>query len=439
MRQQLREERHDFLSTLNEFLRSALGNRIKGRLRSWLGWSEDRLPCHVQVDSFQGLDESRGLIKRYFGVLHSMGEADNKFVTTVRIEWGYLAPIFLITGLINRFKEDDGWRRIIDNYPALLATDQAYSRELRELRSFLFNCWLLWGPSIPHCTCAMWSTEGADLTVQYGYGDENNSLDLIVKDGRRRDFIGALGNCLGAASHRGQIASAVCAVPYNVTGRLRWGPSLGDREIGEAQRLIQGGSGEMRKPLQGRIVLEAHWTDCTYRDDVRLSHYYSAYLWVMFVIVSRSTGQLLYEVQPWKNLLPYFEHGNIADPATYHALKENLAAKICASLDRILEKDADVAIGYVSAFDDSNCGAGNAVVFPSPGARLVDLLLERIARENASLATAKREGRLFLPDTHAPAGPNAYGSCHLPEMIEGFYKELDGAAAAAEAEQAADG
>ena len=438
MKQQLREERHDFLSTLNEFLRSTLGHRIKGRLRSWLGWGEERQPCHVQIDSFQGLDESRGLIKRYFGVLYSMGETDSKFVTTVRIEWGYLAPIFLITGLINRFKEDDGWRRIIDNYPALLATDGAYSTELRELRSFLFNCWLLWGPSIPHCTCAMWTTEGTDLTVQYGYGDENNSLDLIIKDGRRRDFIGALGNCLGAASHKGQIPSAVCAVPYNVTGQLRWGPSLGDREISEAQRLIQGGSGEMRKPLQGRVVLEARWTDCNYRDDARSSHYYSAYLWVMFVIVSRSTGQLFYEVQPWKNLLSYFEHGNIADPATYHALKENLAAKICASLDKMLEKHADVAIGYVCAFDDSNCGGGNNVVFPSPGSRLVDLLLERIERENASLATAKREGRLFLPDTHPPVGPNAYGSCHLPEMIEGFYKELNEAAAAAEAEQAAD-
>ena len=115
-------------------------------------------------------------------------------------------------------------------------------------------------------------------------------MDLIIKDGRRRDFIGALGNCLGAASHKGQIPSAVCAVPYNVTGQLRWGPSLGDREISEAQRLIQGGSGEMRKPLQGRIVLEAGWTDCNYREDVRLSHYYSAYLWVMFVIVSSKHG-----------------------------------------------------------------------------------------------------------------------------------------------------
>jgi hypothetical protein len=130
-------------------------------------------------------------------------------------------------------------------------------------------------------------------------------------------------------------------------------------------------------------------------------------------------------------LLAYFEHGNIADASTYHALKENLAAKICSSLDKILEKQAEVAIGYVCAFDDSNCGAGNNVIFPSAGSRLVDLLQDRIARDSAALATAKREGRLFLPDTHPPAGPNPYGSCHLPETIEGFYRELDEAAAAA--------
>jgi hypothetical protein len=432
MKQQLKEEKQDFLSALNGFLRSAFGNLVKGRLRALLGWVEERRPSFVQVDSFQDLDESRALIKRYFGILHSMGETDNKFVTTVRIEWGYLAPIFLITGLINRFKEEDGWKRIIDNYPALQANDSAYSKELRELRSFLFNCWLLWGPSVPHCTCTMWSTEGPDLTVQYGYGDENNSLDLIVKGGRSRDFLGALGSCLGSRSH-GRAPSAVFAVPYNVTGQLRWGPSLDDREISGAQRLIQGGSGEMRKPLQGRVVLEASWTDCNYREEVKSSQYYSAYLWVMFVIVDSKAGQLFYEGQPWKNLLAYFEHGNIADPSTYQALKENLAAKICASLDKILEKEAGVAIGYVCAFDDSNCGAGNNVIFPSAGSRLVDLLQDRIARDSASLATAKREGRLFLPDTHPPAGPNPYGSCHLPETIEGFYRELDEAAAGAAA------
>lgn len=71
------------------------------------------------------------------------------------------------------------------------------------------------------------------------------------------------------------------------------------------------------------------------------------------------------------------------------------------------------------------------MIFPSVGSRLVDLLQDRIARDTASLATAKREGRLFLPDTHPPMGPNPYGSCHLPEMIEGFYKALDEAAAAA--------
>jgi hypothetical protein len=403
----------------------------------WLGRLDavDRPPHHVQIASFQTLDENRHLIQRYFGVLHAMGEKDNAFISTVKIEWGYLAPIFLITGLINRFKEDDGWKLIIDNYPALTEDDEGYSRDLRELRLFLFNCWLLWGPSIPHCNCSMWNPKHSDLTLQYGYGDENNSVDLIVKEGRSRDFTGALETNLRVKAEAGS-PTTLCAAPYNVTGRLKWGPSLDGNEVSDAQRLIQGGTGELQKPLQGRIVLEASWDQCQYREETKLSLYYSAYLWIMFVIVDRATGRLFYEGQPWKNLLAYFEHGNIADASTFQTLKENLVTKVCSSLCEILERPADrerVAIKYACAFDDSNCDSGTVVFPPSDigerRARLVDILQDYMWRDSSSvvaqsLVAAQQDGRLLLPDPRRGKNANAFSSCHLPEMIEKFYSEL---------------
>jgi hypothetical protein len=433
MFQQLKEEKHNFPSRLNKLLRDRLGSLVGEPLRSWLGWMPQREPRYVQIAGFHDLNDKRDDIRRYFGVLQSMGEADNAFIAKVQIEWGYLSPIFLVTGLINRFGEGDGWKRIIDNYPALLKHDYVYAKDVQELRAFLFNCWLLWGPSIPRCNCPQWHTRGDDLILQYGYGDENNSLDVIIKDKGRRAK-SELKDLLRLGEHRAGALTALGAAPYFITGQLRWGPGLADAEIGRAQWLIRGGSEEMQDPLEGRIVLQADWENCRAPDENRLSPYYSAYLWVMFVILDRRTGRPFHEAQPWKNLLAYFEHSNIADATTYQALKENLVAKICSSLAKILEAEGDLAIGYACAFDDSNCSAEHGAVFVPVGSRLVDILQERIPRESSYLATAKREGRLLLPDTHRVVGPNPYSSCHLPEMIERFYTELDEAAEAARLE-----
>jgi hypothetical protein len=140
----------------------------------------------VIIDDFPSLDDSRALIKRYFQILQSWQyEEDATFVSKACFEVGYLAPLFLVTGLINRFGDTDGWTLILDNYRRLVAADAAYSVELRELRSSLFNTWLLWGPGIAPCSCDLWKPRDpscqSDLTLQYGYGDENNSIDLALR------------------------------------------------------------------------------------------------------------------------------------------------------------------------------------------------------------------------------------------------------------------
>ena len=452
IREQLAEERSSFYSRLWDFCR-----RMVPFSRDLS--AEASRPAHfVPVSSFASLDESRPLIKRYFSVLASLSEADTTFVSTTQIDIGYLAPLFLITGLINRFKEEDGWKLVIDNYRKLVEHDRDYSEELRELRAFLFNCWLLWGPSIPPCSCELWrpcrKDRRSDLTVQYGFGDENNSLDLVIEQGLSPAFLRDLQLELNPVPGSGEAGTgvpvALCAVPYTVTGRFGWGPHLSDDDLPPVQRMIQGGSRELdlRDPNWGRVFLHCDRRDCETRAISTSARYYSAYLWIIFVVLD-ADGQPFYPADPdtkiesWKNLLCYFEHGNIADATTYQTLKENLIAKCCSSLKEILQRDRDkrlepdgngaLKIAYACAFDDSNCGPDHGVLFPPANifsensvgrrARLVDILVASAAADTI-LGAARGSGRLMLPGGSRPRTENPFSSCHLPEMIELFYKEL---------------
>jgi hypothetical protein len=456
IREQLAEERSSFYSRLWEFCRRVIPARR--RLHS-----EGSRPAHfVPVSSFASLDESRPLIKRYFSVLASLSETDTTFVSTTQIDIGYVAPLFLITGLINRFKDEDGWKLVIDNYRKLVEHDRDYSEELRELRAFLFNCWLLWGPSIPPCSCELWrprrKDRQSDLTVQYGFGDENNSLDLVIRQGLSpaflRDLQLELNPVPGSASRGLGTPVALCAVPYTATGRFGWGPHLADDDLPPAQRMIQGGSGELglRDPNRGRVFLQCDRRDCEIREISTSARYYSSYLWIIFVLLD-GNGQPFYSADPhsniesWKNLLCYFEHGNIADATTYQTLKENLIAKCCSSLQEILQRNDDtrlrpdgngsLKIAYACAFDDSNCGPNHGVlcppaeIFSQTGvgrqARLIDIFGARVGLDGV-LGAARGSGRLLLPEGPRPRAENPFSSCHLPEMIELFYRELKGVA-----------
>ena len=101
-----------------------------------------------------------------------------------------------------------------------------------------------------------------------------------------------------------------------------------------------------------------------HREETKLSQYYSAYLWIMFVIVDRESGKLFHEEKPWKNLLAYFEYGNIADASTYQTLKENLVAKLCSSLSEILERPSDREILQRAGESGDGSGTGENGSWP---------------------------------------------------------------------------
>ena len=409
----------------------------------------------VAIADFPQLDDSRTKIKRYFEALErralAQAEDAGRFLTEARFQSGYIAPIFLITGLVNRFADEDGWNLVLDNYRRLIEKDAFYASELRELRSFLFNCWLLWGPSIQPCSCEAWAMGGeqppSDLMIQYGYGDENNSIDILIKGGLSLDFRAKLSAILNRhAADQVNRPFNVHAAPFVATGRFRWGPSLSDAEISAAQALVRGGSdASRRQPMNGRLVLECRHNDVTVAGHgSQSSGYYSAYLWLMFLL--QDAEGRTFHAQAWKNVFVVFEHGNIADATTYHTLKEQLVAKACVTLAKVLsENGGGTGVGgaqgplrltYACAFDDTNCGEGDDALFRPDALGRTNLegavtfeettIVAMLRRRIASLPAdhVLRSGRLVLPATNAAGPANPYASCHLPEIIEAFYADL---------------
>ena len=422
----------------------------------------------VPVEDFPKLDDSRTSIKHYFDALakfqHANPEEAGRFALEVETKVGYIAPLFLITGLINRFGEEDGWKRILNNYGELIADEKNYSRELRELRSFMFNCWLLWGPSIAPCSCDLWRIKkekaaASDLLIQYGYGDENNSIDILIKGGGAQEFKDKLqgtlregeGTLPTGKEGRGAAPTAVLAARYRVKGRFRWAPTLED-EIASAQLLICGGSiPELRQPGDARVVLECQHYDVVKELEkngagasLQPSRYYSAYLWIMFNIHDQH-GRPFFD-RKWKNLLVFFEHANIADATTYRSLKEQLVTKALDTLAKVLTetevfasgsslRSRELRISYACALDDSYCGPDHGILFPpsrenskqDENEPIVGILRRRIDElPDGPKRKVLLSSRFSIPDAAnpRPVEENPYSSCHLPEIVEQFYADL---------------
>lgn len=421
----------------------------------------------IALDNPAIIDGSRDEITRYFEVGNRFG-ADS-FLSYVRLDDGYFAPLFLINGLMTRF--DLQWDPIINNYRTQISGPTPGSRDLQELQSFEFNCWLLWGPSVPLCTCSAWRSReySESIFYQYGFGDENNSIDVRITDGFSVDRITEVEARMNAA--KGEKVGAtvgdqrdVCATPQSLLGRIGIGLNVPERQICDAQQII-------RHTKHGRVILtfdrfisreEAKAPDkrakkrSPFRNfflsaerrlmralgyvrppaDVRQdpSYYYSAYIWVMFVVSFRDKeGNRTFLEPAWRNLLPFFEHGNIADATTMETLKQGLVAKACSALRKIFEWEGDkIVIEYACAFDHSNCGS--SMLINTGEERILTLLMAEVEKDTEVLWPAHKAQSLILKKWSHKTKPkpgeqppkiNEHAACCLPEIVTRFYDDIE--------------
>jgi hypothetical protein len=355
-------------------------------LRTWSNKERESTRPIITIGNPAEIDNNRDKIARYFKVAKTLPNFQDEFQSFVQMTDGFFAPIYLVSGLMSRFDED--WSPVINNYRKQLENvTNNTSRELMELQSFEFNCWLLWGPSIPLCNCEQWRTEAGrtnqridSLFYQYGFGDENNSIDVLIENGRSPHFRNLVSEWLIQPIERGADASSsvpriVAATPRSLLGKINYGPSINKEKLCKAQSAIGNEKAKASRLYlaldETQIKLGMHSTpdEIDIKSGPRGSQYYSAYIWVMFVVCNQK-GEPIYtgRNERWRNLLPFFEHGNIADATTMQSLKENLAAKVVNALKEIMTRPLDqkrgIRIRYACAFDDPNCSDKEGILFP---------------------------------------------------------------------------
>lgn len=393
-------------------------------------------PRTIQVRNCHAVISKRKELNEYLDYISTnhLGQAET--LCRVVIERGFLAPIFLLTGLIAAFKDD--WDPIIDSYgPHVHTQSLGYGRilppvlgnkrDLAAFRVFQFNCWLLWGPSIPTCTCSEWG--GKLRALQFGFGDENNSIDLVLPRG------GDMNEQFETIMKSSQSNMEVFASLAQIGGILKPAKTLSG-DLGSVQKLLLGGT--FLEKSKERLALEIK-----HRDDFHAGEqgeigtnnfYYSAYIWVMFVIcgpdgsllfphIESKSGEEYEEYeQNWQNLLPFFVHGNIADESTYRLHKRMLAHQVCQAMGDILSSYPGISLKFACAFDESACGRD--IYWSIEGISIRTTIAEMI-RSDARLQDQKIRSRIDLMARSSEGDIlRSYSACHLPQLIVDYYKQL---------------
>jgi hypothetical protein len=367
----------------------------------------------IALSTYFDLYHARDAAERYFKALPR--DSKRGFVCQVEITLGFLAPLHLLHGLLEEFKSD--WPRVIGAFGDDVKAGDGGGRH-PALQTSMFNIWLLWGPSIPLCTCEQFR---GVTGVQYGFGDENNSIPLIFDRPKlARDAIEDAGNAAWSPS---AIPAAVKATPF-------YGKALNAGTVAGAQQHL----------LDYPVVLrDAEVTPLTnLQADGR---YYTSYIWVMFVLTDED-GQPLFKDAPWRSLYPLFEHTNIANADVSRRLKQQLAHKAITTILDLSGHGPGQGpwFAYACASDDAACslkGEHQLVVPASAGASLRELMRKEIntiteARKAEAARTGHSVTRPSIFNLNDEPSQQAketivgqFSACHLPDIISRYYSVVD--------------
>ena len=359
----------------------------------------------IEIEACSPLIENDG-IARYFDALSP--RQDPIFLSKVTIRSGFVAPLHLLTGILARYQDE--WKPVVEGYGGAVIREHDPFRyhQARKMQAFIFDCWLLWGPSTPICTCPEWQGE---VALQYGYGDENNSLTLRCSS---PDVFRTLGEQPGAVAEG-------FALRARVTGTLKWGPALDHAGFCPAQAAIW---------QDDRLVLdtteEAHGIRPAGGTEMQVSaKYYSAYLWIALVMCKADAGEPepLNPEHKWRDLIPFFLHGNIADNEAYEFHANQLARGAVEAALQLLRAEPTLTLCFACAIDETACGY--EMQFSMPSNERIRKKMRRFAKD----AVKNHEDEVALWrlklgfGTKEPFQDGDYSACALPEIVNGYYDD----------------
>lgn len=437
----------------------------------------------IIVNNPSEINQKQPRIKRYFDALKVLGvrQSPDQFICDMEIETGFIAPIHLLTGLLTHFSQ--GWPAIIDNFNLEAQGDRGLhfgsaSRDIRQIQQFIYTCWLLWGPSIPICagTCDGWRADY--LPMQFGFGDENNSIEIV---GRRERMIALVSALAANEKQRVERDHAVryaqneppaispfsaMAIRARAKGRLRLSGSIKSKASPDVSGLPRAAlrswtGGQDERPLfyidfkddDGADVGEGRFE--VQQDNRNEAFYYSAYLWVAFVITvpdhrpgqagawlpsfwsagldalpGRPAAARQGSTKPWRDIIPFFEHCNIADSETCAFLKRQLARKIVSAFAELVKDwqpgQLPHTFRYVCAIDDPGCDEQHFLIPDLQGGKTLRTLIEEEIAQRADEGSAVHR---LLRDEVLDFGAydrtlHPFASCHMPDHITTHYAEM---------------
>ena len=320
------------------------------------------------------------------------------FLCKVRINEGFLLPLNLLAGLMSRYSDD--WDPVISSYGQMAA------KSFSPVQISLFDLWLLWGPSVPICSCDQWS---GPVTLQYGFGDENNSVKVRVQGLAKESLLADL-----RKSAEKRATTAYPALHASIVGKL-WPPSS------FVQGEFCGAQQELLNPDREAFILE--YDSHTVIGNASGSHlFYTAYVWAMFV-VSRADKPTIAEIrnQPWLQAVPFFEHANIVEEITYEMAKQQLAHKVLTYLENSAKNESDTAraqlkLWYVCAIDDSGCGQQLEV---PPKGLTIRATIEQLLKKGEYHGL---RDQIVMNDF---SFAELLSGCHLSETVGEFFETID--------------
>ena len=407
---------------------------------------------HVALGMPLPPDDNRNTIKRL----------NPKFLCRVKVKSGFLSPTYLVSGLLSEF--DENWQLIVRNYgldmdwkkdPMLRGKgvdDKSKLLKLRKLQSFIWMCWIQWGPSIPiHGSKKNWKS--GSIGLQYGYGDENNSLPLFLKDNHNtekhfqwtqlkdhyREWQNEDPNV--ASSHERSVV-----IPTSLTAELVWvKPRENAWNVCNAQK-----KNEPFLALEANLNTEFNTSNIQH--NWHESRMYSAYIWVIFAVCvkkpencrrkgekkvfpdlifpwdeSESEAETAREKQAWRGLIPFFQHGNIAEPTVYESIKKELAYKTLQALKEYLDpkvqlkEERILEISFACAFDEN--GDGSPSDPSTPALALQHGKTIRGYMDSELKTTYQGQdwtNRLHLDEHAVPQ----ITSCRMPEIVEQYFQSI---------------
>ena len=363
---------------------------------------KEKEPVIEVVDVFHLNDDGiKNGIKLYLLAVSQLRlslDEEASFLCSVKIDHGFLLPLNLLAGLMSRFSDD--WDPIISSYDRM--TNESFSPQ----QMTIFNLWLLWGPSVPICSCDQWS---GPVTLQYGFGDENNSVRVRVRDETKERLLTDLRKSVALRS-----STAHPALHASITGRL-WPPSsFFQGEICGAQR-------ELLNPDREAFILEYEGHSVIGNpSSSRL--FYTAYIWALFVVGrgGKPTAEQIRK-EPWLHVIPFFEHGNIVDESCYNMAKLQLAYKVLNYLRSAPQMEAHptlppLKLWYVGALDDPGCGHSMEVI---PKGKTIRATIEELLVNDEFQSVRER---LVTDDR---SFEELLSGCHLSMMVSDMFEAIE--------------